>query len=106
MHSLAVNCLSLIFCLEYANQSALKSWCPSVVNFVKSGLDYGRWTSYNESLYNISLSDSKSPNPILKRQPCPSNQWRNICRGSRHVARAIYHLEKASLSLIRDYRSL
>ncbi|KJA14963.1 hypothetical protein HYPSUDRAFT_149719 [Hypholoma sublateritium FD-334 SS-4] len=85
------------------NQVALKSWCPSLSNFTKSGLDYGRWSNFNESLYNVSCSDTKSQNPILKQQPCPSNQWRNICRGSRDLARGLHHLEKVSLSLIRQY---
>ncbi|KJA12662.1 hypothetical protein HYPSUDRAFT_119721, partial [Hypholoma sublateritium FD-334 SS-4] len=87
----------------YGDQLAFKSWSPSVSNFAKSGLDYGRWTSFNESLYNISSSNPESRNPTLKRQPRPSNQWRNICRGSRDVARGLHRLEKVSLSLIREY---
>ncbi|KJA13948.1 hypothetical protein HYPSUDRAFT_110829, partial [Hypholoma sublateritium FD-334 SS-4] len=87
---------------EHANQTALKSWCPLPSAFSSSGLDFGRWTSYNESLYAIASSDVKGPNPTLRRQPCTSGHWRNICRGTREMSRARVRIEQVALSLIRD----
>ncbi|KJA14676.1 hypothetical protein HYPSUDRAFT_124027, partial [Hypholoma sublateritium FD-334 SS-4] len=84
----------------HPNQIALKSWCPSPTLYARSGLDYGRWTAFNESLYEVGSSNIEDPNAKLERQPCPAKQWRNICRGSRDLCRATHKLEEDSLSLI------
>lgn len=87
----------------HANQIALKSWCPSPSLYAKSGIDYGRWTTFNESLYALASTNVKDPNAKVEQQPCPANQWRNICCGSRDLSRAIFKLEEASLALIRHH---
>ena len=78
------------------------SWCPSLHIYKSSGLDYGRWTTFNESLYAVGTTNIYTPNATLKRQPCTGNRWRNICRGSRELARATARLERTSLSLLRE----
>ncbi|KJA12708.1 hypothetical protein HYPSUDRAFT_152286 [Hypholoma sublateritium FD-334 SS-4] len=87
----------------HGNQLVLKSWCPLPSTYEKSGVDYGRWTNFNETLYNIAYTDTEVPNPILQRQPCSAKQWRNICRGSRDLRRGLARLESASLLLIRQH---
>jgi hypothetical protein len=75
---------------------AVKSWWPLYSTWEGSGENYGRWTEWNEHLYQKRLKEIQEG-----AEPLPANKWRDRLRGlkeARQVKKHIALFSKAFLS--------
>ncbi|KAG6912479.1 hypothetical protein DXG01_014288 [Tephrocybe rancida] len=87
----------------FGDQTAMRSWFPSLTTFEGSGEDYGRWNGQREDSFFRRLDEINNVNrEASSRGPINAKKWRDLMRGTKELRRLRDDIEKWSDAFIRQ----